>query len=189
MKRSPVKISGFTLVELVAATGLAALLMVAAVQVLRNLGPPGAGPGDRGRASVVRAADLLRWDLSQAVQMREDGDGLRLVGFGAIDPATRVPTHRPVAVRYVLRPAGDARWLVREQHGLDGGDDLNWIEPIAADALALRLTPIGPEQASNTAAGGAAVFAGLYDMSPVPRSLRLELVTRETRLDQTLYTR
>src|SRR3954451_331685 len=110
---------GFTLVELLVATVLAALLLGGVVLIagaaardakrLRS----GAPAGEAGK----RVA-LLRWDLANASQIQQDptGRGFVLIGQGGLDRNTLAPTNRLSRIAYVQLPGGG--W-VRQQRYLD----------------------------------------------------------------------
>ena len=103
---------GFTLVEMLGATALAAVLMVAAFQVLASLGRTRAllAGQEKQPPGVDRLAEAIRSDLVNARFIRPSDGRLDLVGFGG-------GAHRPATVTYSLRTAGGRGWLVREQVG------------------------------------------------------------------------
>lgn len=114
---------GFTLVEVLGTTALAALLLLAAFKVTASLA--------RGQRAVLaqqgadtatpQVLELLRWDLSNARFIRARPGELSLIGYGKLDPRDRSPGHRSVHVVYRLRSAAGQRWLVREQTMLGRG--------------------------------------------------------------------
>lgn len=114
----------FTLLELLLATALTAVLMVGVLAVVANLGAPEAAAGhvpDRERNRALEAClDLLREDLAHAVAVdASQANALTLVGYAALDDRARERTHRPVRVRYGLERIDGRAWLVRRQDALD----------------------------------------------------------------------
>jgi prepilin-type N-terminal cleavage/methylation domain-containing protein len=114
--------AGMTLIELLAASALAALLMVSILGVLRSL---------RVQSRVLLADDpveswklqlreQLQWDLTNARKMSWRPDRLCLRGYGGRETVTDRATLRPTEVIYSVREVGDRHWLVREEVHLDG---------------------------------------------------------------------
>ena len=173
------KRDGFTLVELVAATALSALLLVVVLSVVRSIRPGvAAGPAADVAGPLARQ---LRWDLANAVVMRTDDRGLTLAGYGSLDPATLAATGTAAVVVYTLRPAGGRLWVVREQAGLGGRDDAGWSELVCGGVA--RLTVDAPPTAADLAAATRPAdedptplpFARLAGVRPVPRRARVSV--------------
>ena len=128
----------FTLLELLAASALSAVLMVVLLQVIGTLA--------RGRVVLERdaaadeapwQADLaenLRWDLLNATEVEAGPNRLVLTGHGSLDRATLSAGHEPVTVVYALRRLGSRTWLVRRQspRGMAGGGR-GWTELVCPD--------------------------------------------------------
>jgi hypothetical protein len=108
---------GITLVEVLAATVLATILLGSILGVVQSL--------ERQRRAVQRLHPdeawlrrleaQLRHDVANSRWMRSEPAQLTLVGYGGHDPQTGRPTWRPTEVRYVVetRPEGMAelwRW-------------------------------------------------------------------------------
>jgi len=116
----------FTLVELLAATALTAILMVGVLAVVADLGvanltssSTAAKPSPEAGAmeALVR---LLREDLVHATAVRiPRPNEVVLVGYAALDGNDRERTHRPVLVAYRLADLDGRRWLIRRQSALD----------------------------------------------------------------------
>ena len=111
---------GFTLVELLLATALSAVLMSAVLSILAALSR------DRVRLDKARAVpatapilDRIQWDIRNAVTMSELSQGLVLIGHGGIDPKILTPNGRLTRVTYRTINEGGSRALVREQAYLD----------------------------------------------------------------------
>jgi hypothetical protein len=136
----------FTILELLAATALTALLMVAVLHVVGTLGAS--------RAALVRQADAGAWrsdlldtlrrDLTNAAQVTFAKDGVTLTGHGALDPVTLEFGHEPVTVVYRLATIHDRRWLVRRQAPRDGlSTQAAWAELLCPDVIGFTIRPAG----------------------------------------------
>jgi prepilin-type N-terminal cleavage/methylation domain-containing protein len=166
---------GFTLVELVAATALSAVLLTVALGVLRTVNRPAKAAEADGGGPL---AQQLRWDLANAVVLRTDSGGLTLAGYGSLDPTTMEPTHLPAMVTYALRESAGATWLVRQQQMLDGRGDA-WVE-LAAGGVA-GFTVDAPVTAADRAASTRPAqedptplpFQRLAGVRPVPPRVRV----------------
>ena len=169
----------FTLVELVAATALSAVLLTVVLSVVRTVNRPVAAT-DPATDTAGPLARQLRWDLTNAVVLRTDDRGLTLAGYGSLDPVTREPTHQPVVVTYTLRPATDQLWLVREQTSLDARAEGGTITDLVCGDVA-RFTVDAPPSAADRAAATRPAeedptplpFQRLAHVRPVPSRVRL----------------
>jgi prepilin-type N-terminal cleavage/methylation domain-containing protein len=160
----------FSLVEMLVATVLSAVLMSAVLAMIagvsrdrRTLTSLNADTAQNG------ATELFRWDLSNA-QSLAIGPGSQmviLVGVGGVDAATLVPNGRLVRVTYRMQ---SDRTLWRVQEYLDDpARPQVWEELVAANVTSFS------------------VFPGSNEPSPVPSHLRLRLAAAELRLDQDLW--
>jgi len=125
----------FTLLELLLASALLAVLMTGILAVVTDLGrselalqrhrttpeedPPAADlpPEDPALDAWLR---LLQDDLAHArtvVSARENE--LALLGYSALQPGQGQRTHRPVRIEYTFEEIDHRRWLVRRQALLD----------------------------------------------------------------------
>lgn len=115
----------FTLLEVLAALVLSAVLMFGVMAVV-------ASPRNRNLAAVVavdpmapgddtldRLADLLREDLMLARSVEAGADRLTLDGPLALDDASRERSHRPARVVYAVEKDANGAWLVRTQSAQD----------------------------------------------------------------------
>jgi hypothetical protein len=134
----------FTILELLAATALTALLMVAVLHVVGTLGAS--------RTALARQADLGAWrsdlintlrrDFTNASQATFARDGVTLTGHGALDPVTLEFGHEPVTVVYGLATIHDRRWLVRRQSPRDGlSNQPAWVELLCPDITGFTIRP------------------------------------------------
>jgi type II secretory pathway pseudopilin PulG len=116
------KRSGFTILEVLLATVLAALLLGGVLGISATLARDErrlrrAASDDTGAAADA-AVEMIRWDLANAsdVTGSRDGREIVLVGHGSLDPETLRPTNRLARVVYAIRPGVG---LLRQQRYLD----------------------------------------------------------------------
>lgn len=128
---------GFTLLEMLLATALSALLVIGVMGVITNItranyatageaaaAHTGADPLNRDPgASAAAWSEMLAEEVAHCVAVELDGDrGLAMITYAALDGGGRERAYRPVVVRYTVAEVGDTPWLVRQQGSLDGGD-------------------------------------------------------------------
>ncbi len=125
---------GFTILELLVATALTALLMVAILHVISALG--------RSNAALARQEntgwrtdllDALRHDLSSATTAGFRHNAVILSGHGALDRSSLVRTQEPVTVIYGVAQIHGRPWLVRTQSPRGGSAQAPWAELMCAD--------------------------------------------------------
>jgi hypothetical protein len=138
----------FTLVELLASSVLAALLIVALLSVVGALGRDRRAHAafDHDRTSQTTNENLLRllqWDFSNATRWRSADGAYVFESHGSLNPKTLAPTNLPVTVRYQLNEAAGKRWLVRSQTPRDKTSEGAWSAPLCADVADLVLIGAG----------------------------------------------
>lgn len=114
--------AGFTLLELLLASALTTMLMVAVLGLVAQSGHPADQRGDPASrdAAVDGLIDALRSDLEHAVAVRADeANRVELLGHAGLDAASRERSHRPVRIVYRIEEIDGRRWLLREQRLLD----------------------------------------------------------------------
>lgn len=181
------KKSGFTLIEMLLATTISAVLMGAVLMILANLSR------DRWRLDRAQSAksmqpllEQLRWDLTNATTMSQSpgGQRLTLIGHGGIDPDTLTPTGR--LSRVVYRAEHGA--LVREQFYLDDPvRPQQWRELVAAGFKDFAIIPRGvvmpivedPEAPDRRPGEGAIIR--------VPQRLQLRVDLADAHLNEELW--
>ena len=96
----------FTLIEMLMATVLAAVLLGGVLMVVSAISRDAASAAAPGPQSLQPAVCLLEWDLSNAatMQLSDDGQSFTLVGNNALDPETLSPTGRMARVVYQIDP-------------------------------------------------------------------------------------
>jgi hypothetical protein len=176
----------FTILELLAATALTALLMAAVLHVVGAIGASraalarhaGAGAG----AWQTDLIDLVRRDMTNASKVTFRADGMTLTSHAALDAGTREFQHEPVTVVYGLSVIDGRSWLVRRQsprEGLSHGPA--WAELICPD-----VTGFVVRRASSTAGVNASSLAVVGMPQDVPAAVTISLtgadaaVTNET---------
>lgn len=137
----------FTLIELVAASALAAMLVLVLFQVIGSFGRTRMAL-DRSAAEHASAAqdpwksdmlDMLRWDLANSTERKLEPGRVTLTGHGSLDLRTLASGHMPVVVTYEFERRGGRGFLVRRQAG-----EQAWTELLCAD-----VTGFSVEQASR----------------------------------------
>jgi len=148
---------GLTLIELLATTALASLLMVTLLQVIEATGRSRAAMDDsplHDNVWRVQLGNLIQTDLTQARSVRWQDDQLAIEGWSGWDRSTREPAHEPALTVYRLLDPSNAsklgRMLVREQRDLL---DLGQQQP-TRELMAFGV--IGWEMDSNRDAGSEA---------------------------------
>jgi hypothetical protein len=116
--------SAMTLVELLAATILAALLMAAVLGVLKAItreekALKGNTTGENWEAQFVRQ---LEWDLANSRTVTVTPTGFQLVGFAGRDFASGAPLHCRTSIEYAVHNLRGGSVLVRNEAHLDSPD-------------------------------------------------------------------
>ncbi len=137
----------FTLVEMIVATVLAALLMGGVLLMTAAIAR------DRNRVTQAQAGpqrthstmeDLFQFDLTNALTMSPaaDGKSLVLVGHGGMDAQTLRATGRLTRVTYEVRGRGADSALFRTQEYLDEpARPQAWTELVGDGVMAFGVTP------------------------------------------------
>lgn len=122
--------SGFTLLELLLATMLSAMLMVGVMAVVVDIGrtsqalktTTSAQPDDAStidEQAMTNWITLLRADLEQSAGRIDTSVGrLEMIGFHAIS-SSGPAEHYPVSISYYIKQVGNDSWVIREQKRLD----------------------------------------------------------------------
>lgn len=174
---------GFTLLEMVAAMVLAAILFAALVSLLRSFADQQrimAGISDQ-RPPTQILSELIRRDLTGARYVRHDGNQLRLVGTIARDRNSKKPTGRQAEVVYRVAQVNGEAWLLRRETHLDEmASTRSHEEPLWQGVVGLDLNTINAGWVDNDQElpprFAAAAALGL---EPAPRQMQL-VVRRDT---------
>jgi len=129
---------GLTLVEMLAALAITALILAAVLPVTASLARSHAlGENTQEQVSLESALrGLLATDLVHARSYRMTPNGVELEGLATLDLGTLELQHIPSTVRYEVRRIGARSWLARVQ----GSDPAGWVaELVCSDASAIGL--------------------------------------------------
>jgi hypothetical protein len=111
---------GLTMVEVLAATLLSALLMAAVLGVLKGVtGHQKVFTKDFHESWQSRLGALLEWDLSNSKTVLVTADGFELRGFAGRDFVSGLPLHCRTSIQYVVKKVRDESCLVRAETHLD----------------------------------------------------------------------
>jgi hypothetical protein len=116
--------SAMTLVELVAATILAALLMAAVLGVLKAVTREQRAlrihpSAEAWQAQLIRQ---LEWDLANSRSVTATATGFQLVGFAGRDFASGAALHCRASIEYVVQIVRGRSFLVRSEAHLDSAN-------------------------------------------------------------------
>jgi len=122
----PRRARGFTLLELLLASVLLAVLMVGVMSVITNVVQPAEAVAKQQAARdtaepAALLADLLREELLHARTIDESTvQSIAFTGFGGLDPVTHERVQRPVRVRFFIEDIDGRSWVMRSEQRLDG---------------------------------------------------------------------
>ena len=163
----------FTLIELVASAVLAAMMMIALMNVVWSATRDARmlKKTDAARASTTLLADRLRTDFQNARGITVGGNDVILQGYLSEDPKTSDPTLLPATVQYQIVSVREHRVLLRTVNGPGGSKS----EPVWIGMGALQIEPLAEVDAEDMlqpdpAAGG---------LAPMPTSLRVTLTSHD----------
>ena len=191
--------NAFSLIELLVATTLSAVLMAAVLAILAGVSR------DRKRLTAAQnlpspraMIDRFQWDLTNAQTLSQTADGrwLELVGHGGIDYKTLAPNGRLVTVDYRLYQDGDTSCLVREQKYLDDPAAPNpWRELISIGVSSFHVIAQSTDELTSdqqTPRTGLILASDLRPKAPVvhvPESVRLQITMPTGIVDRELWVR
>jgi prepilin-type N-terminal cleavage/methylation domain-containing protein len=142
----------FTLLELLAATALSALLMVAVLHVLGTIGRDRRTMAARPGPQVWRAdlLDTFRRDLAGSTAVRYGNNALVLTGQAALDLRTLAPRDEPVTVSYGLTTLHGRTWLTRRQGARNvRGNEGPWMELLCPDVVGFSVRAADAEPGTS----------------------------------------
>lgn len=178
MNAEPPRRSGLTLVELLAATALAGLLLAALSGVLETLRTQRETLRRNHPVAPwqARARRQIRWDLAHARWMLVRPRELHLIGYAARGPDGAVG-HRPARVVYVVRTLGGRSWLLRRESRLeDRSRSRGPRRPVLSGVTGIRVRPVDDPSRPRAGDPAPAAESGFV---PVPGALRLILAGDE----------
>jgi hypothetical protein len=170
----------FTILEMLAATALTALLMLAVFQVIGSIGRTRAAMAKQPETGFWKAdlLDTLRRDLSNSTAVRYEAGGVTLTGHGALDRATLAPTDEPVTVTYGIATLAGRSWLYRLQTPRAGATRRPWRELVCADVTDFSVRPVAIPVARES-----------QDAQPVPAAVVVEVVGSGVNVRETMVLR
>ncbi|MEI7835334.1 MAG: prepilin-type N-terminal cleavage/methylation domain-containing protein [Planctomycetota bacterium] len=157
---------GFTLIEMLLALMVSAILMTGVLAVVTGLGARGlaAAPhaeSERMTSAVDAWVRLLREDLANAKVGEGSGNELVLTGYLALAGSERERTHRPARVVYRLEEIAGRPWLVRRQAVLDVLSNDNLQRDLVCRGVK-RFALVRMPEAEPAAAGSRRANGGLW---------------------------
>jgi len=189
----------FSLIELLVATALSAVLMAAVLAILTGVSR------DRHRLTATESLplpqamiDRFQWDLTnaQTLSPSPDGRSLELIGHGGIDSKTLAPNGRLVSVSYLVYQDGNVSCLVREQKYLDDPVAPNpWRELISVGVTNLHIIARSTDEVvadPTEQTSGVVVMSAIRPKGPVlhvPERVRLQIATTTGIIDRELWVR
>lgn len=171
--------AGLTILELLVALTLSAMLLTALVGVMSAL--------QRQQTIVVEkhpyrpwrraAMNQLHWDFQNAKWVAQTDDGLHLVGYGGRDFQSGHVNHRPAQIDYLIVGNDDRRWLCRrERHTDEFSNKTERTEFVLADVSQIRMERLD-EEIEDVVADPLPIGG---DFFPVPSSFRIIMVDGAT---------
>ena len=146
-RRERFRRTAFSMVELLLATALAALLMAGVMSMVTSLaGEAGEGPAlarMKAEGNVDVALRSVAWDVANGRYGRMQSGpagGMTLVGTGRTDD--RGPMAAPAVVSYGLVDAGGLSMLVRRERGAEGSDGGGRANVVLAGVEAFSVSPV-----------------------------------------------
>jgi len=108
---------GFTLIESLAATVLAAIMMAAVMSVVSGIVHSDKAVHDNTHDADWRrrVIQVIKRDLQHAEEVQTLDDRVILTGYASLDRKTLKPTHRPAIVTYAINQHAGQSWLIRTQ--------------------------------------------------------------------------
>lgn len=150
---------GMTVIELLVATSLAAMLSVVALGLLRTLTEQEQALRAETTEQSWHASltEQIRWDLVNGERLKTASRETRIWGHAARDFGTGIVTHRPSEVIYRVRNMGGRNWLTRTEIHLDSRTShSSRTELLCADVARLEVQSLEegvsetePDQASD----------------------------------------
>lgn len=166
------KRSAFTLIEMLLATILTAVLMVGVLAVIARIANPmqHASDIDTDATPYVESEMLVQIfaaDLAHARTIHALPGELRLMGYTSLEPQRRTRTQRPTHIHYRVASVDRQPWLLRDEYPLDGQTkSISHTELIAQGVTRIALDP--PSDLPATPARFGAGHRTLEDKDALP---------------------
>jgi len=184
----------FTLIELMAASVLTALLMIVVFHIVGSMARRQAVLERQERTSgggwPDGVVELIRSDLQQTRAFASSENQWTLTGSCSIDPVALESDPQPVTVTYAVESLGGRSWLVRQQARRGSRATENrWPELVCADVASFELEPLDePEIARLMARADAGRGGGKPLTNRVRLTIPIDAAGREL-LDRVIVLR
>lgn len=179
LRKNPKRLSpsGLTLVELLAATVLATLLMGAVLGLLTSL--------TRNQRTILkshgipdpwqtRLQELFEWDLQNSRSLQATPNGFQLEGFAGRDFSTGTPLHCPCRITYEIIDDEDRQHLIRRETQTESLNLDNTTSALAC--LDVGQVVCGAPRAAAESENSASSLQGLPD-GVLPEQVSVTLVS------------
>lgn len=179
LRKNPGRLSssGLTLVELLAATVLATLLMGAVLGLLTSL--------TRNQRTILkshgipdpwqtRLQELFEWDLQNSRTLRAIPNGFQLEGFAGRDFSTGTPLHCPCRITYEIVEDEDRQHLIRRETHTESLNLDNTTSALAC--FDIGEVVCGAPRAADETKNSSASLQGLPD-GVLPEQVSISLVS------------
>lgn len=170
---------GFTLIEALAATALAAIMMAAVISIISaiarhdNLDDTNT-PSSDWRGQLI---GVIKRDLQHATHFHSQDNKLTLTGHVSLDSKTLKPTHRPAIVSYEINKYADQSWLVRTQIDPDSRALNNaWTQLICSGVQGLAVVD-QPRTTGAITSREPQIDEDAMDSNPTPETLPVPVET------------
>lgn len=141
----------FTLIEMLAASALTAVLSVAVLNTTASFGRASAALAKRGADPSAEALiELLRRDVANCTSVQSSDSGVVMSGSCGLDPRALGPSHRPVRVIYSVQQNDSHRWLVRDQSPQDAVDAKPWRQIASGGVQQFQLLAVTGSSGTST---------------------------------------
>lgn len=179
------KRKAFTLLELLLANVLIAILLGALLFVVSSLGRQQRKMLNDDSTDPI--LNLLRRDLanSQSIRPLKNQSGFILTGHASLDPKSLVPTDRRARVIYQIRRKANTLCLIREQTYLDDPIKPNRFEQL----LATNITALSITAPGATIADDDELNLDETDAFTVPNQVTLHVGLPHREINQQLFLR
>jgi hypothetical protein len=166
---------GLTMVEVLAATLLAALLMSAVLGVLKAVtGHQKTFTRGLQESWHSPVCALLEWDLNNSKTVLQNADGFELRGFAGRDLVSGMTLHCRTSIEYAVKKVRDESCLIRTETHLDAPN----LDSVRSELVLSRVEQIVLGDSSRTPKGVKA--ADPEDGTPLPEQVTVAVISSDT---------
>lgn len=132
---------GMTLIELLVALAIVALVTAGVLGVVTNLSR---GQGNRRQELLASRMEnglekLLRIDFQHATKLQRQGNGFLLTSDAGLAEDTRELEHLPCEIRYEIKTIAERNWLLRYQKHTTSQQEDESVEAVCADVKEIQI--------------------------------------------------